>query len=84
MYVMCVCEGGGALLLILPRGNILNNVISKYLLNIIMGQAHSRGDQGPNRARPLWRQCSNKMRCGHITAATTLKAARQMPGEQYE
>lgn len=36
-------------------------MISKYLLNITMGQAHSRGDQGPNRASPLWRQCDNEV-----------------------
>lgn len=37
-------------------------MISKYLLNIVMGQAHSRGDQGPSRARALWGRFANKMR----------------------
>lgn len=40
-------------LLVLPRRNIKNNVISRYLLNTIMGQAYTRGDQEPSRARPL-------------------------------
>lgn len=40
-------------MLILPRRNIKNNVISRYVLNTIMGQTYSVGNQGPSRARPL-------------------------------